>query len=70
MILRILSVILALALIVGGILFGTLGVWGMSRGGNGAWILALMGFAGVVAGAAIVSAALRRGQESRVEPPR
>jgi hypothetical protein len=36
-----------------GALFGTLGVWGIDRAGDGAWLLLLMGLIGVGTGGAL-----------------
>jgi len=63
-ILRILLGILGLILVACGVMYAVLGLWGMSRGGNGAWILAILGLAGAFLGGGFVRAALRQGGES------
>lgn len=56
---RIVIALLGVVLFVGGVLFGVLGVWGVSRGGSRAWLLAVIGAVGFVAGASLVALALR-----------
>ena len=63
--LRSIAALLSLALIVGGTLYGVLGVWGMSRGSSNAWILALVGAAAAAGGGALLLHALRRQNEPK-----
>jgi len=58
--LRILAVLLGLGLIAGGALYGILGVWGMTRGGSDAWILAGLGTGSAIGGGALILRVLRR----------
>ena len=59
--------LLGLALILAGILYGVLGVWGVFRSGDRAWILAAMGAIGFCLGAWLVAFAIRgRGRKSKL----
>ena len=51
--------LLGIVLILAGILFGVLGVWGVSRGGDRAWIRAGIGAIGLCLGASLVAVAIR-----------
>lgn len=57
---RVLLVVVCLALVAAGLLFGVLGVWGVSRGGSDAWILALLGALGFAGGLGLLRWAVRR----------
>jgi uncharacterized membrane protein HdeD (DUF308 family) len=56
---RILVAIVGLALIASGVLYGTLGLWGVDRGSPDAWMLALLGLLGIGIGAGLLGWALR-----------
>jgi hypothetical protein len=57
---RILLAIAGLALSAAGVLYGTLGLWGMNRGSSDAWILALLGLVAAAIGAGLLLRTLRR----------
>ena len=57
--LRAASGIVGLLLLGSGILYGILGFWGVSRGGNGAGWLAALGTAAALAGSMLVLKACR-----------
>ena len=50
---------MGLALLAAGVLFATLGVWGIDRGSADAWKLALLGLLGVAAGVVVLFWAMR-----------
>jgi hypothetical protein len=56
---RIILGTIGLVLLGAGVLYAVLGVWGVDRGGSGAWVLTLIGVAGVVAGACLLFLASR-----------
>jgi len=58
--LRFIASILGLALLVGGTVFGIMGLWGVTRGSPDAWKLAVVGVGAVVIGGAMVLRAPRR----------
>jgi hypothetical protein len=56
----VLVAVAGLAVTATGVLFGTLGLWGVERGSPGAWLLALIGLFGTLVGAAFVVWAFKR----------
>ena len=61
---RTLLVVVCLALVAAGLLFGVLGIWGVSRGGSDAWVLAVLGILGVALGAWSLRALKRKPPEN------
>ncbi len=57
--LRFIAGLIGLALLVGGTVYGILGFWGVSRGGNDAWMLALGGIVAAIVGGVLVVRAPR-----------
>ena len=50
---------MAIGLLAAGVLYATLGVWGIDRGSSDAWKLALLGLLGVATGLVLLLWALR-----------
>ena len=65
---RVAIALLGIALILAGFLCGVLGVWGVSRGGDRAWILAGIGAIGLCLGVSLVAVAIR-GKRKASGPP-
>ena len=55
---RLLRGLIGLGLFGAGALYGTLGVWGVDRGGNGAWLLVLIGLLGIGIGVMLLGRAI------------
>ena len=62
---RVLLALMGVGLLAAGVLYATLGVWGVDRGGAGAWKLAALGLAGVVAGTVFLRRAIGPRRPSR-----
>jgi hypothetical protein len=56
---RLLLALIGVALFAVGALYGTLGVWGVDRGGAGAWMLVLLGVLTIGVGAVLLIRAIR-----------
>jgi uncharacterized membrane protein HdeD (DUF308 family) len=62
---RVLLALIGVGLLAAGTLYATLGVWGIDRRGAGAWKLAALGLAGVVAGTVLLRRAIGPRRPSR-----
>jgi hypothetical protein len=58
--LRFIGGLVGLALLVGGTVYGILGFWGVSRGTDDGWKVALMGIGAVIVGGALLIRPSRR----------
>jgi uncharacterized membrane protein HdeD (DUF308 family) len=62
---RVLLALIGVGLLAAGVLYATLGVWGVDRGGAGAWKLGALGLAGIVAGTVLLRRAIGPRRPSR-----
>jgi len=62
---RVLSALTGLGLLAAGVLYATLGIWGIDRGA-GAWKLALLGLLGVATGLVLLLWAMGRRRPTNI----
>ena len=56
---RVLLALIGVGLFAVGAVYGTLGIWGVDRGGAGAWMLVLIGMLAVGTGAVLLVRAIK-----------